>query len=44
MLLARIEVEVEAVGKGTTIAGLRERLAPTGYYLGLDPTVDFGDR
>lgn len=43
MHLARVEVAVKAVGKHT-IAGLRPRLAPTGYYLSVDATQDYGDR
>ncbi len=40
---ARVELKVKAVS-GNTIAGLRERLEPTGYYVPPDPTTDYGDR
>ena len=43
MLLARIEVGVKAQGSHT-IAKLRKRLAPTGFYLPPDLQSDAGDR
>ncbi|KAI7843193.1 hypothetical protein COHA_003176 [Chlorella ohadii] len=43
MLVARVELMVKAVS-GNTIAGLRERLEPTGYYVPPDPTTDYGDK
>jgi hypothetical protein len=43
MLVARVELKVKAVGSNT-IARLRERLEPTGFYVNPDPTIDYGDK
>ena len=39
MLLARIELRVKAVGQNT-LPALRERLAPTGFFLPVDMMPD----
>jgi len=43
MLLARVEVPVKAQGNHT-IAGLRDRLEPTGFYLSPDHANHYGDK
>lgn len=42
-LQARVELKVKAVGSNT-IARLRERLEPTGFYVHPDPAMDYGDK
>lgn len=42
-LQARVEVRVKALGDNT-IAGLRSRLAPTGFFTSVDMMPEYGDR